>query len=269
MRYYHKKNNFLSFLAITLGLSSFMFPTVVNAQSEVVIKVTPFSKLPAVPYTEKSKQQVRQEEQVRTVVPIYNNNYLNYYSSKLYPLPLYGGWNIRPIHRYGCRTGDIVLVNAQGVERKFPIKTSRVSDDAKSWDKLTGIDCPFEATPKLVNSWISNSRYVVFETSDPGFVAFDFIKGQFVNNLVLKTSNISVKTALDGSIYFNSPKVSTVEQNRYFVDASGNKLIAPVDESIHRFAFAYREMYMCQEALSWGENCSYQDQLKKIFSRKN
>ncbi len=257
--------NKLKSIVLLLGLfnSSFAF-----AQSDIVIKVTPFEKLPAVPYVEKTPQQVKYEEQIRTFVPIYNKNYLNFYPSKLYPLPLYGGWSVRPIDRYGCRVGDIVLVNNKGVEVKFPIKTERDSSEAKKWDKLEGVECPFEAAPRLEGSWIMNSRYVVFETSDPGFVAFDFISGRFVKNLVLKTQLITVKSGVDGGIFFNSPKISRVEQNRYFVDEDGKPLKAPVDQSIHTNAFAYREMYMCQEALSWGENCTYPDQLKKLFGRK-
>lgn len=244
------------------------FATGAMAQkADFVIKVTTFGKLPAVPYVEKTPQQLKVEEATRTIVPIYNGNALNYYPTQTHPLPLYGNWGVRPIDRYGCRIGDIVIVNAKGVEKRFPIKTDRNEPNARDWDELKGVDCPFEASPKLVNSWIANSRYIVFETSDPGFVAFDFIKGEFVKNLVLKSHKMSIATALDGSIYFKSPVVSTVEQNRFFVDDGGNVLKAPVDIPGHKYAFAFRESYMCQEALSWGENCTHQDQLKRLFAR--
>lgn len=258
-----------NFKAIALSLGLAFIAPLAQAQTQVLIKTSPFEKLPAMPYVEKSPAQIQQEEQTRTFVPIYGKNHLNFYPSQKYPLPLYGNWGLRPIHRYGCRTGDIVIVNAKGVEKKFPIKTERTNSDAREWDKVNPIDCPAQAAPRLINSWIMNSRYIAFETSDPGFVLFDFVKGEFVNHLVLKPDNYPVilKSGIDGTIFFHAPKIPTVEQNRYFTDTEGKPIRAALDTSNHRFAFAFREMYMCQEALSWGEPCTDIKQLRSIFAR--
>lgn len=248
----------------------FSFSQYSNAQTQNLINVIPFEKLPVVPYIEKSPQEIKKEEEIRTFVPIYSKNHLNFYSTNQYPLPLYGGWSLKPIHRYGCRTGDVILINNKGQERKFPIKTQRGNVNAKDWDDIEPIDCPSEASPKLLNSWIMNSRYIAFETSDPGFFLFDFIKGDFIYNLVLNKNNypITLKSSLNGTIYFYAPNLSTVEQKRMFIDEKGIVVKATVNQSIHNQAFAFREMYMCQEALSWGESCTNIEQLKKIFYRK-
>lgn len=256
-----------------LFLSTVLMCSAVNAQTDVLIKVIEFPKLPAVPYVEKTKEIMKQESQIRTFVPIYSKNHMNNYASLNNPLPLYGGWYLNPIDRYGCRRGDIVLVNARGGEKRFPIKTDRNEKDAKDWDKVEPLDCSLSATPKILNSWIMNTRYIAFETSDPGFVLFDFIKGEFVKVLVMSPSRtkmpLQIKTALDGSVYLETPGVSAVDKKRFFLDENGQIIKAPVDQSIHKYAFAYREMYMCQEALSLGETCTNQEQLKKLFLRKN